>query len=80
MLVKIDTNTIVNLDRVINIHKACPARLEFLFTLGNGRLHRKLCLTFEDEHLRDLALDKILTSYSYGNLVCDISEYVEKGE
>lgn len=78
MLVKIK-NTIVNLDKVINISKTCPARLEFLFTLGTEDCTGNY-VDFEDEHLRDLALDKILTSYSYGNLVCDISEYVKKGE
>lgn len=77
MLVKIDKNTIVNLDRVINIHKACPARLEFLFSLGmeDGTGNY---VDFENEYLRDLALDKILTSYSYDNLVCDISVYIKK--
>lgn len=79
MLVKIDKNTIVNLDRVIEIRKTCPARLEFLFTLGMEDYIGNY-VDFENEHLRDLALDKILTSYSYGNLVCGISEFVKKGE
>lgn len=79
MLVKIDKNTIVNLDRVIEIRKTCPVRLEFLFTLGMEDYIGN-CVDFENEHLRDLALDKILSNYMYGNLVCDITEYVKKGE
>ena len=77
MLVKIDKNTIVNLDRVIEILKTCPARLEFLFTLGTEDCTGKF-VDFEDEHLRDLALANILTNYSYGNLICGITQYLEK--
>ena len=79
MLVKIDKNTIVNLDGVIEIRKTCPARLEFLFTLGMEDCTGNF-VDFENEYLRDLALDKILTSYCYGNLVCCISELVKKGK
>ena len=79
MLVKIDTNTIVNFDRVIEIRKAGPTRLEFLFTLGMEDCTGNF-VDFDDEHLRDLALDKILNSYFYGNLICDITQGLEIGE
>ena len=79
MLVKIGTNTIVNLDRVINIRKTCPVRLEFLFTLGMEDCTGNF-VDFEDEHLQDLALAKITTDYREDCKYCDISEYVKKGE
>lgn len=79
MLVKIDTNTIVNFDRVIEIRKVGPTRLEFLFTLGMEDCTGNY-VDFEDEHLRDLALTKIMTDYQGNCKYCDISEYVKKGE
>ena len=65
MLVKIDKNTIVNLDRVIEIRKTCPTRLEFLFTLGMEDYIGNY-VDFENEHLQELALTKIMTDYQGG--------------
>ena len=80
MLVKIDEATIINLERVLSIFENKEdISLVFLFSdLTDGVA--PAIVYFEDEHLQDLALDKILTSYSYGNLVCDISGFVKKGE
>ena len=80
MLVKIDEATIINLERVLSIFENKEdISLVFLFSdLTDGVA--PVIVYFEDEHLQDLALDKILTSYSYGNLVCDISGFVKKGE
>ena len=78
MLVKIGTNTIVNLDRVLAIFENKEdTSLVFLFSdLTNGVAPA----IFEDEHLRDLALTKITTDYQENCKYCDISEYVKKGE
>ena len=80
MLVKIDEATIINLERVLSIFENKEdISLVFLFSdLTDGVA--PAIVYFEDEHLQDLALDKMLTSYSYGNLVCDISGFVKKGE
>ena len=80
MFVKIDEATIINLERVLAIFENKEdTSLVFLFSdLTDGVA--PAIVYFEDEHLQDLALDKILTSYSYGNLVCDISGFVKKGE
>ena len=80
MFVKIDEATIINLERVLAIFKNNEdTSLVFLFSdLTDGVA--PAIVYFEDEHLQDLALDKILTSYSYGNLICDITQYVKKGE
>lgn len=80
MLVKIDEATIINLERVLSIFENKEdISLVFLFSdLTDGVA--PAIVYFEDEHLQDLALNKILTSYSYGNLVCDISGFVKKGE
>ena len=80
MLVKIDEATIINLERVLAIFENNEdTSLVFLFSdLTDGVA--PAIVYFEDEHLRDLALDKILTSYSCGNLVCGISEFVKKVE
>ena len=80
MLVKIDEATIINLERVLAISKNNEdTSLVFLFSdLTDGVA--PAIVYFEDEHLRDLALDKILTSYFYGNLICDITQCLEEGE
>lgn len=80
MLVKIDTNTIVNLDRVLAIFENNEdVSLVFLFSdLTNGVA--PAIVYFEDEHLQDLALTKITTDYREDCKYCDISEYVKKGE
>ena len=80
MLVKIDTNTIVNFDRVLAISENKEdTSLVFLFSdLTDGIA--PAIVYFEDEHLRDLALTKIMTDYQEDCKYCDISEYVKKGE
>ena len=76
MLLKINDNTIINLDQIVEIVKDYSNLMLYIYLIDDNRERVK----FEDEHLQDLALDKILTSYSYGNLVCDISGFVKKGE
>ena len=78
MLVKIDTNTIVNLDRVLAIFENNEdTSLVFLFSdLTDGVA--PAIVYFEDEHLQDLALTKITTDYREDCKYCDISEYVKK--
>ena len=80
MLVRIDTNTIVNLERVLAIFENKEdTTLVFLFSdLTNGV--EPAIVYFEDEQLRDLALTKITIDYQENCKYCDISEYVKKGE
>ena len=80
MLVRIDTNTIVNLERVLAIFENKEdTTLVFLFSdLTNGV--EPAIVYFEDEQLRDLALTKMTIDYQENCKYCDISEYVKKGE
>lgn len=80
MLVKIDEATIINLERVLAIFKNNEdTSLVFLFSdLTNGV--EPAIAYFENEHLRDLALTKIMTDYQENYKYCDISEFVKKGE
>ena len=80
MLVKIDEATIVNLERVLAIFENKEdTSLVFLFSdLTDGVA--PAIVHFEDEHLQDLALTKIMTDYQGDCKYCDISEYVKKGE
>lgn len=80
MFVKIDEATIINLERVLAISENNEdTSLVFLFSdLTNGVA--PAIVYFEDEHLRDLALTKIMTDYQGNCKYCDISEYVKKGE
>lgn len=63
MLVKIDEATIINLERVLAIFENHEdTSLVFLFSdLTNGV--EPAIVYFEDEHLQDLALTKIMTGY-----------------
>ena len=80
MLVKIDEVTIINLERVLSIFENKEdISLVFLFSdLTDGVA--PAIVYFEDEHLQDLALTKIMTDYQGNCKYCDISEYVKKGE
>ena len=80
MLVKIDEATIINLERVLAIFENKEdTSLVFLFSdLTNGV--EPAIVYFEDEHLQDLALTKIMTDYQGNCKYCDITEYVKKGE
>ena len=80
MLVKIDEATIINLERVLAIFENKEdTSLVFLFSdLTDGVA--PAIVYFEDEHLQDLALTKIMTDYREDYKYCDISEYVKKGE
>lgn len=80
MFVKIDEATIINLERVLAIFENKEdTSLVFLFSdLTDGVA--PAIVYFEDEHLRDLALTKIMTDYPGDCKYCDISEYVKKGE
>ena len=76
MLVKIDKATIINLDQIVEIVKDDSNLILYIYLIDDNRERVK----FEDENMLDNAFNKILTSYSYGNLVCDISGFVKKGE
>ena len=80
MLVKIDEATIINLERVLSIFENKEdISLVFLFSdLTDGVA--PAIVYFEDEHLQDLALTKIMTDYMEDYKYCDISKYVKKGE
>ena len=80
MFVKIDEATIINLERVLAIFENNEdTSLVFLFSdLTDGVA--PAIVYFEDEHLRDLALTKIMTDYQGDCKYCDISEFVKKGE
>ena len=80
MLIKIDEATIINLERVLAILKNNEdASLVFLFSDLTKGVEPAIAY-FEDEHLRDLALTKIMTDYQGDCKYCDITEYVKKGE
>ena len=72
MLVKIDEATIINLDQVVEIVKDNSNLMLYIYLIDDNRERVK----FEDENMLDDAFNKILSSY----IVCDISEYVKKGE
>lgn len=72
MLVKIDEATIINLDQVVEIVKDDSNLTLYIYLIDDNRERVK----FEDENMLDDAFNKILSSY----IVCDISEYVKKGE
>ena len=80
MLIKIDEATIITLERVLAIFENHEdTSLVFLFSdLTNGV--EPAIVYFEDAHLRDLALTKIMTDYQGDCKYCDITEYVKKGE
>ena len=80
MLVRIDTNTIVNLERVLAIFENKEdTSLVFSFSdLTNGVA--QAIVYFEDEQLRDSALTKMTIDYQENCKYCDISEYVKKEE
>lgn len=75
MLVKIN-NRIINLDKITEIVKDDSNLILIFYFIDEIRSSVK----FENESMLDNAFNKILSSCSYGNLVCDISEYVKKGE
>ena len=76
MLLKINDNTIINLDQIVEIVKDDSNLMIYIYLIDDNRERVK----FEDENMLDNAFNKILTSYSYGNLICDITQYVKKGE
>ena len=72
MLLKINDNTIINLDQIVEIVKDDSNLMLYIYLIDDNRERVK----FEDENMLDNAFNKILSSY----IVCDISEYVKKGE
>ena len=72
MLVKIDEATIINLDQIVEIVKDDSNLMLYIYLIDDNRERVK----FEDENMLDNAFNKIFSSY----IVCDISEYVKKGE
>lgn len=92
MLVKIDEKITINLDQVVAIFEnnkvdfntdlnieGEDASLVFLFSDLTG-LKSPIIVYFADEHLQDLALSDIQSSYQEGCKYCDITKYVKKGE
>lgn len=77
MFVKIDEATIINLERVLAIFEN-KEDISLILDLTDGVA--PAIVYFEDEHLQDLALTKIMTDYQGDCKYCDISEYVKKGE
>lgn len=74
MLVKTN-NRIINLDKVAEIVKD-DRNLILIFYIDENRASVK----FEDESMLDKAFNGITSGYFYGHLICDITEYVKKGE
>ena len=72
MLLKINDNTIINLDQIVEIVKDDSNLMLYIYLIDDTRQR----VEFGDENMLDDAFNKILSSY----IVCDISEYVEKGE
>ena len=72
MLLKINDNTIINLDQIVEIVKDDSNLMLYIYLIDDNRERVK----FEDENMLDNAFNKILSSY----IVCDISEYVKKEE
>lgn len=72
MLLKINDNTIINLDQIVEIVKDDSNLTLYIYLIDDNRERVK----FEDENMLDDAFNKILSSY----IVCDISEYVKKEE
>ena len=72
MLLKINDNTIINLDKIVEIVKDDSNLMLYIYLIDDNRERVK----FEDENMLDDAFNKILSSY----IVCDISEYVKKEE
>ena len=72
MLLKINDNTIINLDQIVEIVKDDSNLMLYIYLIDDNRERVK----FEDENMLDNAFKKIFSSY----IVCDISEYVKKGE
>ena len=72
MLLKINDNTIINLDKIVEIVKDDSNLMLYIYLIDDTRQR----VEFEDENMLDDAFNKILSSY----IVCDISEYVKKGE
>lgn len=72
MLLKINDNTIINLDQIVEIVKDDSNLMLYIYLIDDTRQ----CVKFEDENMLDNAFNKIFSSY----IVCDISEYVKKEE
>lgn len=72
MLLKINDNTIINLDKIVEIVKDDSNLMLYIYLIDDNRE----CVKFEDENMLDDAFNKILSSY----IVCDITEYVKKRE
>lgn len=75
MLVKTN-NRIINLDKVAEIEKDDSNLMLIFYFTDESRSSVK----FEDESMIDKALNSITSCYFYGHLICDITEYVKKGE
>ena len=72
MLLKINDNTIINLDKIVEIVKDDSNLMLYIYLIDDTRQR----VEFEDENMLDDAFNKILSNY----IVCDISEYVKKEE
>lgn len=72
MLVKVNDNRIINLDKIFEIVKDDSNLMLYLYFFDI-----RVSVKFEDESMLDNAYNKIFTSYNCGKLVCDISEYTK---
>lgn len=75
MLVKTN-NRIINLDKVSEIVKDDSNLMLIFYFTDESRSSVK----FEDESMLDKAFNRIISVYFNGHLICDITEYVKKGE
>ncbi len=75
MLVKTN-NRIINLDKVVEIVKDDSNLILIFYFTDESRSSVK----FEDESMLDKAFNRIISVYFNGHLICDITEYVKKGE
>lgn len=73
MLLKINDNRIINLEKIIEIIKEDSVLMLYFYFIDDIRVSLK----FEDESMLDNAFNRIISAYFYGHLICDITEYTK---
>lgn len=73
MLLKINDNRIINLEKIIEIIKEDSVLMLYFYFIDDIRVSLK----FEDESMLDNAFNRIISAYFYGHLLCDITEYTK---
>lgn len=73
MLLKINDNRIINLEKIIEIIKEDSVLMLYFYFIDDIRVSLK----FEDESMLDNAFNRITSGYFYGHLICDITEYTK---